>query len=60
MRVGLNAEPLFQRIPTGVGVYALALCRGLLAGLDSPEWKVRFEPNPARCCVVFETRARCA
>jgi len=27
MRVGLNAEPLFQRIPTGVGVYALALCR---------------------------------
>jgi glycosyltransferase involved in cell wall biosynthesis len=30
MRVGLNAEPLFQRIPTGVGVYALALCRGLV------------------------------
>ena len=30
MRVGLNAEPLFQRIPTGVGVYALALCRALV------------------------------
>jgi glycosyltransferase involved in cell wall biosynthesis len=30
MRVGLNAEPIFQRIPTGVGVYALALCRGLV------------------------------
>ena len=30
MRVGLNGEPLFQRIPTGVGVYALALCRGLI------------------------------
>jgi glycosyltransferase involved in cell wall biosynthesis len=30
MRVGLNAEPLFQRVPTGVGVYALALCRGLV------------------------------
>ena len=30
MRVGLNAEPLFQRIPTGVGVYALELCRGLV------------------------------
>ena len=29
MRVGLNAEPLFQRVPTGVGVYALELCRGL-------------------------------
>jgi glycosyltransferase involved in cell wall biosynthesis len=30
VRVGLNAEPLFQRIPTGVGVYALELCRGLV------------------------------
>jgi glycosyltransferase involved in cell wall biosynthesis len=30
MRVGMNAEPAFQRIPTGVGVYALALCRGLV------------------------------
>jgi glycosyltransferase involved in cell wall biosynthesis len=30
MRVGLNAEPLFQRVPTGVGVYALSLCRGLV------------------------------
>jgi len=30
VRVGLSAEPLFQRIPTGVGVYALALCRGLV------------------------------
>lgn len=29
MRVGINAEPLFQRVPTGVGVYTLALCRGL-------------------------------
>ncbi|MBI2168755.1 MAG: glycosyltransferase family 4 protein [Actinobacteria bacterium] len=29
MKVGINAEPLFQRVPTGVGVYALALCRGL-------------------------------
>jgi glycosyltransferase involved in cell wall biosynthesis len=27
--VGLNAEPLFQRVPTGVGVYALELCHGL-------------------------------
>jgi glycosyltransferase involved in cell wall biosynthesis len=30
MRAGLNAEPMFQRIPTGVGVYALSLCRGLV------------------------------
>jgi glycosyltransferase involved in cell wall biosynthesis len=29
LRVGLNVEPLFQRVPTGVGVYALALCRAL-------------------------------
>lgn len=30
MRVGLNAEPLFARVPTGVGVYAISLCRGLV------------------------------
>lgn len=29
MRVGINAEPLFQRVPSGVGIYTLALCRGL-------------------------------
>lgn len=28
-RVGVNGEPLFQRVATGVGVYTLALCRGL-------------------------------
>lgn len=28
MRAAINAEPLFQRVPTGVGVYTLALCRG--------------------------------
>ena len=37
MRVGLNAEPLFQRVPTGVGVYALALCRGLIEIGHGPE-----------------------
>jgi glycosyltransferase involved in cell wall biosynthesis len=30
MRAGLNAEPMFQRIPSGVGVYALSLCQGLV------------------------------
>jgi glycosyltransferase involved in cell wall biosynthesis len=30
LRVGLNVEPFFQRVPTGVGVYALSLCRGLV------------------------------
>lgn len=29
MRAGLNVEPMFQRIPTGVGVYAQSLCLGL-------------------------------
>lgn len=29
MRAGLNIEPMFQRIPTGVGVYAQSLCLGL-------------------------------
>lgn len=28
MRAAINVEPLFQRVPTGVGVYTLALCRG--------------------------------
>lgn len=28
MRVAINVEPLFQRLPTGVGVYTLALARG--------------------------------
>jgi glycosyltransferase involved in cell wall biosynthesis len=31
MKVGLNAEPLFQRVPTGVGVYTLALATALVA-----------------------------
>lgn len=30
MLVGLNAEPIFARVPTGVGVYVLALCQGLV------------------------------
>ena len=29
VKVGLNSEPLFQRVPTGAAVYTLALCRGL-------------------------------
>ncbi len=32
----------------------LALCRGLVAGMEAPGWKVRFEPRPERCCAVFE------
>jgi len=33
----------------------LALCRGLVAELGVPEWTVRLEPQPERCCVVFQT-----
>jgi len=29
LRCAINAEPMFQRVPTGVGVYTLALCRGM-------------------------------
>jgi glycosyltransferase involved in cell wall biosynthesis len=29
MRVGINAEPLFQRVATGAGVYTLALCEAM-------------------------------
>jgi glycosyltransferase involved in cell wall biosynthesis len=28
LRVGINGEPLFQRLPTAVGIYVRALCRG--------------------------------
>ena len=28
MRVGLNGEPLFARLPTAVGIYVRSLCRG--------------------------------
>jgi glycosyltransferase involved in cell wall biosynthesis len=31
VRVGINAEPLFQRVPTGAGVYTLCLCQGLVS-----------------------------
>src|SRR5262245_38348108 len=34
----------------------LALCRGLLAGLEGSPWSVRFEPDSDRCCAVFRTR----
>jgi glycosyltransferase involved in cell wall biosynthesis len=30
VRVGLNVEPFFARVPTGVGVYTLSLCEGLV------------------------------
>jgi glycosyltransferase involved in cell wall biosynthesis len=31
VKVGINAEPLFQRVATGAGVYTLALCDALAA-----------------------------
>ena len=31
MRVGINAEPMLRAVPTGVGVYTLALCRAFVA-----------------------------
>ena len=33
----------------------LALCRGVLAGLEESGWSVRLEPAPGRCCVVLES-----
>jgi predicted ArsR family transcriptional regulator len=35
----------------------LALCRGLVEGLASPQWSVRLDPKPGRCCTVFESTA---
>ncbi len=34
----------------------LALCRGVIAGLRVTGWTARLEPQPERCCVVFQTR----
>jgi len=35
----------------------LALCRGLIEGLAAPQWSVRLEPAPGRCCTVFRSAA---
>jgi len=32
----------------------LALCRGILAGLDASRMSVRLEPDQGRCCAVFQ------
>jgi len=48
--VGINAEPMFQRVPTGIGVYTLALCRGLGEighGDDTRLFHARHERIPA-------------
>ena len=34
----------------------LALCRGLVAGLQAPQWTARLDPRAGRCCVVIQTR----
>jgi predicted ArsR family transcriptional regulator len=34
----------------------LALCRGLVAGLEATRWNARLEPRAGRCCVVIRTR----
>lgn len=34
----------------------LSLCRGLVAGLRLPKCTARLEPQPERCCVVFDPR----
>lgn len=46
MRCGINAEPMFQRVPTGVGVYTLQLCRGL-AEVDHSTEVVLFHADHA-------------
>ena len=34
----------------------LALCRGLVAGLQAARWTARLEPRSGRCCVVIQTQ----
>lgn len=33
----------------------LALCHGLIAGLQAARWTARLEPGPGRCCVLIQT-----
>jgi predicted ArsR family transcriptional regulator len=34
----------------------LALCRGLVAGLQVAQWTARLDPRAGRCCVVIQTK----
>lgn len=47
MRCGINGEPLFQRVPTGVSIYVLSLCRGF-AEIDRADDVVLFHATHER------------
>ena len=46
---------LQRETPTLICGMNLAVCRGLVAGLQAPRWTARLEPRAGRCCVVIQT-----
>jgi predicted ArsR family transcriptional regulator len=46
---------LQRETPTLICGMNLALCRGLVAGLQAERWTARLEPRAGRCCVVIQT-----
>jgi predicted ArsR family transcriptional regulator len=47
---------LQRETPTLICGMNLALCRGLVAGLQAAQWTARLEPGVGRCCVVIQTQ----
>lgn len=63
-RQGSNAEIVLENCPfaaiqrdapTMTCRMNLALCRGLVAGLQASRWTASLEPGAGRCCVVIRT-----
>ena len=46
---------LQRETPTLTCGMNLALCRGLVAGLQAARWTARLEPRAGRCCVLIQT-----
>lgn len=47
---------LQREAPTLTCGMNLALCRGVVAGLQAARWTAKLEPRAGRCCVVIQTR----
>ena len=47
---------LQRETPTLICGMNLALCRGLVAGLQPTRWSAKLEPGAGRCCVLIHTR----
>lgn len=47
---------LQRETPTLICGMNLALCRGLVAGLQAARWTAKLEPGVGRCCVLIQTQ----